>query len=210
MAMIAERKTENQQARLSNIQSSDVLRVLRMLPLIFLRKFFWFTTTLQSNRIFITHQINCLTKKYWMNALHLFSLELTLFPSLYLGAYTCYPFILPFRRDFETNFVMPWLATIMQMEILQTALRILAFTVAALVLILVAPRHYGARSRVFHTLKLWFAKPWDSVLRSMELSVLRLLTPISPCPVLLPCQLERSFIKMNAWKFEKGVMCTFP
>jgi len=40
MAMIAERKTENQQARLSNIQSSDVLRVLRMLPLIFLRKFF--------------------------------------------------------------------------------------------------------------------------------------------------------------------------
>ena len=176
-------------------------------PFCFFR-FFWFTTALKSNQIFVTPpQINFLMKKYWMNALHFFSLELILSPSLWHGVYTYYLFILPFKRDYETNFVMPRLV-IVQMETPRIALQIPAFTIALLAFVLVGIRHYGTRLKVFHTLKLWFAKPWGSVLLSMEPFVLQQRIPTSPSPVQLPCQLERSFVETSVWRFEKGATYT--
>lgn len=150
-AMIDKKRTEK------DIQSNDTLSLLRTFPLFF--KFIIFTITLKSNQTFaIPPQSNCLMKKYWMNALHFFILGLTPFPSLYHGVYICYPFIPSFKQDYETNFVMPWLA-IMQTEIPQIALRIPDFMIAVTALVLVKARHSGAKSKIFPTLKLWFAKP---------------------------------------------------
>ena len=81
MTMIAEKKVENQLVDDSSNQSRDVLSVLRTSSFVCFKVLLIYHHP-KSNQILVTPRENYLMKKYWTNALHFFSLEQTLFPSL--------------------------------------------------------------------------------------------------------------------------------